>query len=320
MNYLSPRARRVLGAISDLSSYRLLWYGLTDRPVPLEDIGIASGPDGEFGIPRDQPPDDRSAIPKIVFQTWKSHHEMPANYRYWRRSFLLANPHFRCFLWDDHDNRRFIEQRFSWFLARYDSYPREIFRADVIRFFFLYVYGGFYADMDSECLRPLESMREMGDVLVGRMGNDSDFEHSIPNAIMASKAGQALWLLAIALAAERLEEFHLRKGAKDIRPEWLTGPILLKDAVDFYSSHTAAEVRQRVSKALPELEGEIAKSDFGKIRILPAAIWYPVNWNNFMHTVLRKKLFKQNGVVERVKARRLFPQAYVVTYWSASWK
>jgi len=25
-------------------------------------------------------------------------------------------------------------------------------------------------------------------------------------------------------------------------------------------------------------------------------------------------------VVESTKARRLFPQAYIVTYWSASWK
>ncbi len=39
-----------------------------------------------------------------------------------------------------------------------------------------------------------------------------------------------------------------------------------------------------------------------------------------MHTVLRKKLFKQNAVVESTKARWLFPHAYVVTYWSASWK
>jgi mannosyltransferase OCH1-like enzyme len=320
MSSLSPRIKRVLDAISDLSSYRLLWYSLTDRPTPLEGIETDNGPTGEFGMPRDEPVDDRTVIPEIVFQTWKSHHEMPANYRYWRRSFLLTNPGFRCFLWDDNDNRQFIEQRFPWFLGRYNSYPKEIFRADVIRLFFLYVYGGFYADMDSECLRPLEDMREMGDVLVGRMGRDNDFEHSIPNAVMASKAGQAFWLLAIAFASERLAEFHLRKGAQDIRPEWLTGPILLKDVVDFYSSHTTEEVRQRISKALPELEVEIVKCDFGKIRILPPAIWYPVNWNNFMHTVLRKRLFKQNAVVESAKARRLFPQAYIVTYWSASWK
>jgi hypothetical protein len=113
-------------------------------------------------------------------------------------------------------------------------------------------------------------MREMGDVLVGRMGGDNDFEHSLPNAVMASKAGQAFWLLAIAFASERLAEFHLRKGAQDIRPEWLTGPILLKDVVDFYSSHTTEEVRQRLS-ARPNWR---LVRCFGKIRILPPAIWY----------------------------------------------
>ncbi|SRR6266851_848614 len=320
MDFSGPRVRRVLDAISDPTSYRLLWYSLTGRVMPLDRIESEGGPVGEFGIPDDEPADDRTQIPRIIFQTWKSHHEMPANYRYWRGSFLLNNPDFRCFLWDDADNRQFIKEKFSWFLDRYNSYSREIFRADIIRLFFLYVYGGFYADMDSECLRPLESMRGMGDVLVGRMGYDNDFEHSIPNAIMASRPKQAIWLLAVALASERLAELQKNKGARDFRPEWLTGPVLLKDAVDFYIQHTAAEILGRISTSLPELQAQAASSDFGRVTILPPPVWYPVNWNNFIQTIFRKKMFKENGVVDRSKARWLFPQAYIVTYWSASWK
>jgi len=318
MSFFGPRAKRILGAIGDMSSYRLLWYCLTDHPVSFKDLATSSGPAGEFGMP-DQAT-DRSQIPRIVFQTWKSHHEMPDNYRYWRNTFLLTNPTFRCFLWDDDDNRRFIQQQFPWFLDRYNSYPREIFRADVIRLFFLYVFGGFYADMDSECLRPLEGMRQMGDVLVGRMGDDPDFEHAIPNAIMASRPGQAFWLLAIAFAAQRLAQFHKSGDGRDIRPEWLTGPVLLKDTVEFYLKHTREEVQTTILKSLPEFETEIESSEFGKIVMLPPAIWYPVNWNNFIHNVFRKKLFEADGAVESEQASRLFPRAYIVTYWSASWK
>lgn len=320
MDLSRTRVRRVLDAISDPTSYRLLWYSLTGRLMPLDRIESDVGPMGEFGVPDEEPSDDREKIPKIIFQTWKSHHEMPANYRYWRGSFLLNNPDFRCFLWDDADNRKFIKEKFPWFLDRYNSYAREIFRADIIRFFFLYVYGGFYADMDSECLRPLEAMRGMGDVLVGRMGSDNDFEHSIPNAIMASRPKQAIWLLAVALASERLAELQRNKGARDFRPEWLTGPVLLKDAVEFYIHHSAAESLERISTSLPELRAQATRSEFGRVIILPPSIWYPVNWNNFIQTIFRKKMFRKNGVVDRSKARWLFPQAYIVTYWSASWK
>jgi mannosyltransferase OCH1-like enzyme len=256
-------------------------------------------------------------IPAIIFQTWKSHDDMPANYRYWRGSFVRNNPGFRCFLWDDADNLRFIERQFPWFVDRYKSYTHEIFRADMVRLFFLYLYGGFYADMDSECLRPLEQMRDMGDVLLGRMGRDPSFEHSIPNAIMASKARQSFWLLAIAFAVDRLDQ-SLRRT--ESRPEWLTGPVLLKDTVDFYVSHSRRQVCDTVVRLCPELAQQVEDSCFGTVELLPPPVWYPVNWNNFIQTVFRKRMFREKAVLRLETARRLFPRAFIVTYWSASWK
>jgi inositol phosphorylceramide mannosyltransferase catalytic subunit len=317
MNFFGPRARRVLDALTDYASYRLLYSSVTNGLMSLEGHEADHGSNGELGLPSVEPVGDRATIPKIIFQTWKSHYDIPANFRYWRRSFLVNNPDFRCFLWDDADNLRFIETRFPWFLARFQSYSREIYRVDVVRLFFLYTYGGFYADMDSECLKPLDSMRNMGDVLVGRMGSDSSFEHSIPNAIMASKSKQAFWLLAIAFAVDRLQQSHERN---DSRPEWLTGPVLLKDAVDFYMSHSQKEISNYILKICPELLPDIANSDFGTIKILPPSIWYPVNWNNFIQTFFRNKMSREKVVLDRAKARRIFPRAFIVTYWSASWK
>ena len=95
-------------------------------------------------------------FPRLIFQTWKSRVSMPANYARWSASLRKMNPGFAYFLWDDFDNRNFIEQYYPWFLAVYDAYPREIYRADAVRYFFLYQFGGLYADMDTECLRPVE--------------------------------------------------------------------------------------------------------------------------------------------------------------------
>jgi mannosyltransferase OCH1-like enzyme len=288
--------------------------------MSLENYEYRATSTDEFGTPDEAARNNNSKIPKIVFQTWKSHHEMPNNYRYWRETFLHNNPDFRCLLWDDADNRRFIEDKFPWFLTRYNSYPREIFRADIIRLFFLYTYGGFYADMDAECLKPLEGMRGMGDVLVGRMGYDNDFDHSIPNAIMASKSKQAFWLLTVSFAIERLVESQGQQDPRLLQPEWLTGPILLKDAVDFYTDHTKQEILHRISQSCPELATEACNSDFGQISILSPPIWYPVTWNNFIQTPFRRRMFSEDRVLDKVNARRLFPKAYIVTYWSASWK
>jgi Glycosyltransferase sugar-binding region containing DXD motif len=88
-----------------------------------------------------------------------------------------------CLLWEATDDRRFIEARYLSFLTRYDSYPQERYRLDIIRSFFLYSYGGFYAHMDSECLKPLKDFLHAGDVLLGRMGQDDDFEQSITNSL-----------------------------------------------------------------------------------------------------------------------------------------
>jgi mannosyltransferase OCH1-like enzyme len=172
------------------------------------------------------------SIPKIVFQTWKTR-QPPTNFTYWSTSFQRLNPDFQHVLWDDADNREFIASDYPWFLTFYDSYPREIFRADIVRFFFLYRFGGLYADLDTECLRPLGQTLARADIVLGRMGNDPTFPHSIPNAMMASAPGQLFWLLAIAIAIERIIECGNVQRMDDNGPEQLTGPILLRDAVDW---------------------------------------------------------------------------------------
>ncbi len=50
--------------------------------------------------------------------------------------------------------------------------------------------------------------------------------------------------------------------------------------------------------------------------------WPPNHRQNYSkkRAIFRKKMFRENGVVDRSKARWLFLHAYIVTHWSASWK
>jgi hypothetical protein len=61
-------------------------------------------------------------------------------------------------LWTDASSREFIAENYSWFLDTFDNYTYPIQRADAIRYFILYHYGGIYLDLDVGCLRPLDPL------------------------------------------------------------------------------------------------------------------------------------------------------------------
>src|SRR5256885_2573686 len=99
--------------------------------------------------------DDVDRVGAQIFQTWKSRTALPDNFAYWRSTIIQNNPDFAFTLWDDNDNRNFIASYFPWFLPVYDKLPSEIYRVDCVRYFYLYVHGGFYIDLDTEGLKPL---------------------------------------------------------------------------------------------------------------------------------------------------------------------
>ena len=61
-------------------------------------------------------------------------------------------------LWTDADSREFIAKEYPWFLDTFDAYTYPIQRADAIRYFILYHYGGVYLDLDVGCQRPLDRL------------------------------------------------------------------------------------------------------------------------------------------------------------------
>jgi mannosyltransferase OCH1-like enzyme len=149
----------------------------------------------------------RIGFPRIIHQTWKSH-ELPKSGRFRKgaQSWQTHNPDWQYRLWDDVENRAFLSRHYAWFLPYYDAYDHFIKRVDAVRVFYLYHYGGLYADLDSICLRSLEPlMREQEaaerDVLLSFAGSSIRFdtlgEHyseAVHNAIMASRRHAPFWL------------------------------------------------------------------------------------------------------------------------------
>jgi inositol phosphorylceramide mannosyltransferase catalytic subunit len=254
-------------------------------------------------------------IDKNLFQTWRSKTAIIEHFRYWSDTVKDLNPQFNYVLWDDADNRSFIKDHYPWFLQIYDSYPVEIYRADAIRYFWLYHFGGVYLDMDSECIRPLLSLCESSTgVILGQMGSDTSFAHSIPNAVMLSSRREPFWLYVM----------HLMMSSQSTRkhPEDLTGSILLRSAVEsFRCEAAAANVIAAIDaiRSLMPQELQPARATCS-LQILPPDCFYPVNWADPIHQVyFRRKLLKDGQRLPRNKVIELFPKSYIVTYWTHSW-
>lgn len=102
-------------------------------------------------------PDRELIIPKIIHQTYKTE-AIPEKWAPLQKSCKEGNPDFQYILWTDESAEQFIRENYDWFLETYLNYPYTIMRADVIRYFALYHYGGIYIDLDCGCENPLDPL------------------------------------------------------------------------------------------------------------------------------------------------------------------
>lgn len=309
----SNTSRRLL-----LTAIRLMWSrSLSGRrrlpdPVPLDH---AREPSDVLVLMEDA---SYGGIPLRLFQTWKSRTGLPANYAYWSATLRAMNPDFEYVLWDDDDNRRYIAHHQPWFLDTYNAYPAEIFRADIIRPFFLFEYGGLYADMDTECLKPLENLLSNHQIVLGRLNNRLVMPDAIPNAIMASRPGEIFWLLVIAIAMEKLADMGRRTRDGFLSPEGFTGPGVITEAYDFYTNARPHEVLDRTATVRRHLAPERELS-WSRITLLGLHEWYGIDWSDPLHALFRREMMKGRHLLPSTQLRSLFPDASIVTFWTQSW-
>ncbi|KAI8609440.1 nucleotide-diphospho-sugar transferase [Chytriomyces sp. MP71] len=134
------------------------------------------------------------------------------------------NPNYTYKLWTDADNRALVAQQYPWFLATYDGFDDPIMRADASRLFYMHQYGGVYADLDFECLKPLDPLLKSHAAVLGSMTTGSSFfmrVHALPNAFMASRPGHPFWLSC----ARRIMRGRNQMWGGTV--EQRTGPVML---------------------------------------------------------------------------------------------
>jgi inositol phosphorylceramide mannosyltransferase catalytic subunit len=248
-------------------------------------------------------------IPRRIFQTWKVRAPLPAAFEFWSSTIKEHNEDYEYVIWDDADNRQFVATYYPWFIDKYNSYEKEIFRVDAVRYFELFHFGGFYLDLDVECLQPLDRYLPDHDVLVGQMGHDAAFANSIPNAIMASKPRQEFWLYVMS---------QLMAGPTSGDVETVTGPRFLKACIDSWNQQPGNR-RADIEAIRRKLTPQLAVTDrTRRITILPPEEWYPLNWNDPDHQLLRSQWLNR-AEISRADKEALQGRSTLITYWAHSW-
>jgi len=98
-------------------------------------------------------------IPKVVHQTWKTS-DLPHCLAELRKTWIQLNPEWEVRLWNDTEIDRFCTSILNPEAAKMYLQLSGIQRADVWRVLCLQKFGGVYADLDMECLRPMEEFLE----------------------------------------------------------------------------------------------------------------------------------------------------------------
>ena len=137
----------------------------------------------------------------------------------WKR----LHPDYKYILWDKKNSREFIKKKFNWFLGLYDSYPYDVQRTDVLRYFLLYHYGGIYSDIDLEPIKditPLLKKYKNKNAILYKSSNSgmltNDFMISKPKNIFWKKVWHGLII-----------NHSYNSLSKHLEVMWTTGPLFL---------------------------------------------------------------------------------------------
>lgn len=154
-------------------------------------------------------------IPKIIHQVWEGATEpvMPERLRILSESWREKNPSWEYRLWHQADMEELVKQDFPDFEETYFNLEHNVQRWDAIRYMILYQYGGLYADLDTECLEPIDKMLQNKIYCFG----EEPLEHCaifsvdnlVRNAIIATMPKQKFFLSVLNEIKNSLGQYNI---------------------------------------------------------------------------------------------------------------
>ncbi|KAL4857312.1 Inositol phosphoceramide mannosyltransferase 2 [Chlorella vulgaris] len=212
-----PRLRLAIAAATIFALVLLCWPHLTMFAAAGYSYAWWLRPEVHWAVPAQLDDDSlRPVVPKIMHQTWQTT-KVPKKWQAARQSCLDLHPEYEHRLWTDADGLEFIEEHYPWFLPTYLSYPYNIQRVDVLRYFILHKLGGVYIDLDMGCRHNLDFM------LLHNFTAPMTHPVGISNDVMAARPGDAY----LGHLLPRLAHWNRWLGIKYIQVMFSTGPMFL---------------------------------------------------------------------------------------------
>jgi len=165
-------------------------------------------------------------IPKIIFQTGYSKNFKNILHFNSILSFIELNPEYTYIYYDNKDSRKFLKEHFSDEINySYDLLVPGAFKADLLRYCFLYNNGGCYFDCKQILRIPIRNFLKDDKTLI--LCNDA-IEYAILNAVIFSTVKNIVLEKTIKDCVYNIINKH-GKGALDI-----TGPIFFYKSIKKY--------------------------------------------------------------------------------------
>ena len=94
-------------------------------------------------------------IPKHIHQIffYETNQDLPEKLIKAQKTWITKNPGFTYTLWNKTSINALIDAKYARLRPLYDSYDHWVKRADVARYLVIYHFGGWYVDMDINCLQ-----------------------------------------------------------------------------------------------------------------------------------------------------------------------
>lgn len=163
-----------------------------------------------------------SVIPKIIMQTWKDD-KVPEKWKSSPSSIQKLMPEYEYVFMTDEDNDEFVRENFPQYQALWNSLKYGVQKADVIRYMFLYMRGGYYVDLDLEARKSFNLLPQ-GELLFVPSANDPG---CLTNSFLASIPKHPIWLELL----DRLGKPPSWAVGKHLEVMYSTGPKIFDRVV-----------------------------------------------------------------------------------------
>lgn len=133
-------------------------------------------------------------IPKIIHQIWVGSYAIPAREQKIMEELKAKHPDYTHYLWTDSNLPEIPERLREMYRKMYDK-KDYVYCADMLRWIVVHEYGGWYLDIDWECIKTLDHLNidDKSGVVFGHWGIGwTHCDYTITNNVFAFDKGHPI--------------------------------------------------------------------------------------------------------------------------------